>query len=179
MCEEEQKSVNIPNSDDKVVVVNFPHHLPPNLWFLPLSSCTLGVLWGWRSLKTINRFFDHRFGDITYQIRRADSLANRISAFKYLVLGTTVVPLLVLCGTGGILLCVGTTFKLVQPSNFFNPDFNSLESINQIKLRHRNTEQFIRTFQFNLQRVVRCVIRTNAMWWKSGETHHSTQKLRT
>jgi len=40
-----------------------------------------------------NRFLNQRYGDVTYQIRRPDSLANRIQAFKYIVIGGSVVPI--------------------------------------------------------------------------------------
>eukprot|EP00386_Alphamonas_edax_P000413 GDKI01001273.1.p1 GENE.GDKI01001273.1~~GDKI01001273.1.p1 ORF type:complete len:226 (-),score=27.30 GDKI01001273.1:128-805(-) len=54
--------------------------------------------WGFRSLKTMHRFLGQRYSDIPYQIRRPDSIANRIVAFKRLAVGGSVIPLAVMFG---------------------------------------------------------------------------------
>eukprot|EP00916_Digyalum_oweni_P002457 GHVL01004537.1.p1 GENE.GHVL01004537.1~~GHVL01004537.1.p1 ORF type:complete len:220 (+),score=45.93 GHVL01004537.1:63-722(+) len=51
------------------------------------------AIWGISSLYRIHKVLDLRYKDIAYQVRRPDALANRITAFKYLVLGGSVVPL--------------------------------------------------------------------------------------
>ncbi|PHJ23725.1 transmembrane protein [Cystoisospora suis] len=54
-------------------------------------GCT--VWWGWRSVRVLERALERRYADIAYQIRRPDSLSNRIVAFKYLVGGGLAIPL--------------------------------------------------------------------------------------
>lgn len=56
---------------------------------------TIGLTawWGYRSLRSMGKVLDINYSDLVYQIRRPDIIANRITAFKYLVVGGAFVPL--------------------------------------------------------------------------------------
>lgn len=49
-------------------------------------------VWGFFSLRKINRLLERRYADIAFQIRRPDSLRSRASAFKTLVGGGLLLP---------------------------------------------------------------------------------------
>ncbi|AFZ79212.1 hypothetical protein BEWA_020590 [Theileria equi strain WA] len=51
------------------------------------------AFWGFHIFKRINRMLNLRYSNIIYQIRRPESIKNRFTSFKYLILGGSVLPL--------------------------------------------------------------------------------------
>ena len=59
----------------------------------PLVLCgALSLLWAVRAFGAMNKVLNRRYGDIVYQIRRPDVIANRLTAWRYLGLGGLLVP---------------------------------------------------------------------------------------
>lgn len=54
------------------------------------------VIWTYILTKRVNRMLIGRYSNIVYQIRRAESISNRYTAFKFFTIGGAVVPTVVL-----------------------------------------------------------------------------------
>eukprot|EP00918_Siedleckia_nematoides_P101431 GHVU01221558.1.p1 GENE.GHVU01221558.1~~GHVU01221558.1.p1 ORF type:complete len:211 (+),score=22.70 GHVU01221558.1:1749-2381(+) len=50
--------------------------------------------WSYRVVRTANKLLTLKYADVAYQLRRPDSIANRVRAFKVLVIGGCAIPLL-------------------------------------------------------------------------------------
>eukprot|EP00443_Scrippsiella_acuminata_P114530 CAMPEP_0115590090 /NCGR_PEP_ID=MMETSP0272-20121206/9585_1 /TAXON_ID=71861 /ORGANISM="Scrippsiella trochoidea, Strain CCMP3099" /LENGTH=225 /DNA_ID=CAMNT_0003025275 /DNA_START=21 /DNA_END=694 /DNA_ORIENTATION=- len=74
----------------------------PNLYAV---GGVLTCLWAYRMFGTFNRLMTVRFGDINYQLRRPDVLANKVVALKYLALPLAIVPV-------GAVLCCGCSVAM-------------------------------------------------------------------
>ncbi|EAN32624.2 putative integral membrane protein [Theileria parva strain Muguga] len=59
-----------------------------------LSALAVGnVVWGYNIFRRINRLLNIRYSNPVYQIRRPESLSNRLIAFKYFCIGGSIVPI--------------------------------------------------------------------------------------
>ncbi|UVC49903.1 hypothetical protein MACK_003521 [Theileria orientalis] len=53
----------------------------------------LNIIWGYNIYKRVNKMLSNNYSNVIYQIRKPNSISNRLSAFKYFVLGGSVVPI--------------------------------------------------------------------------------------
>ncbi|UKJ90321.1 hypothetical protein MACJ_001253 [Theileria orientalis] len=53
----------------------------------------LNLVWGYNIYKRVNKMLSNNYSNVIYQIRKPDSISNRLSAFKYFILGGSVVPI--------------------------------------------------------------------------------------
>lgn len=103
-----------PRDQEEDIVLRIWRRCPsiplPNLYIV---GGTLTAVWGYRMIGVFNRLMVVRYGDIHYQLKRPDVLANKVVAVKYLALPLGIVPV-------GALLCCGLVTAF-SPADEVNP----------------------------------------------------------
>ncbi|XP_952379.1 uncharacterized protein TA12625 [Theileria annulata] len=100
-----------------------------------LSALAVGnVVWGYNIFRRINKLLNIRYSNPVNQIRRPESLANRLIAFKYFCIGGSIVPIVSLA----YVLYNKNRLKLSGNSDDAKDDKQILKNINTIMSEYAN-----------------------------------------
>ncbi|BAM40065.1 conserved hypothetical protein [Theileria orientalis strain Shintoku] len=78
----------------------------------------LNIIWGYNIYKRVNKMLSNNYSNVIYQIRKPNSISNRFWAFKYFILGGSVVPI--------------TFLSFVYYTNFRNNKLNTRMNSNNV-----------------------------------------------